>query len=347
MKKCSLVMLFGDLDRWNQFAQLRFSEAVEANIFSEVIFVINKNDQVTTKKVVNDSAMFKNLSIRLVFNNENNIPQGRNLGVKKAKESTILIWDDDDACNPSALKIAYETFSYNDLPVMEIPLSRPNGEPFHPQPAEIMPQMPFPEKKDLLLIGMVHTPFFVKRELILEIPIPEYVPLRGDWLHWSAELWRSGVPITCWTGIPVATEGIRERVGATASAIPSTIATYHVFISLLLVVSLYDLQEESFETALIKERYFDKYCTEDNTNMWKKLLACANAKENYGQKPCITDESSLLEILHAAKSHIDTASEKAKLRTPKFFLKPFEIFNGSNENLFSVILSQYYETALV
>ncbi len=270
MKQLTMVMLFGDLSRFSVFAKARFHEATTHSFFSEIIFVINQDDENTRKEVVNQTCSLSK-DIKLIFNSENNIPQGRNLGISHSQNEFIFIWDDDDSLiDFEALQEAFSFFVENNLPIMEVPMVFPDGAEFHPQKVEVMPQIPS-GISNLLLIGMMHTPFFLKKETWQRVPIPEYVPLRGDWLHWSALLWNAKIPVTCWIKSPVMMEGIRQRAnGATASGNGEE-AKIQAFTSLITLFALHSqLTGYDKESTLVKTRYFDKFCKEEN--VWKKVV---------------------------------------------------------------------------
>ncbi len=271
----SLVMLFGDLDRWNTFAEDRYREAVRAGIFSEIVFVLNRLDDETVTKVIADiRANFEHLPVRVLFRNENNIPAGRNAGIEETRTERVLIWDDDDAVQPEALAHFYkEVFIKRNLSLLELPLAHPDGREFHPQSPDLMPQIVVPRREELLAVGMVHTPYLVKRSVLSRVPLPEFVPLRGDWLHWSVLLWRRGIPIYCLRKGKVATEGSRPRdKGATASITPNDFACKQAFISLLFLFAMYDLKPDGFECWIVRRRYFNQYCANDGDSLWKLLM---------------------------------------------------------------------------
>lgn len=286
LKKLSLVVLFGDLGRFSAFARLRLREAAESGIFSDVVLVINANDD-DTKAQVNALARDLEGVFTLAFNAENNIPMGRNLGIKLSAGDSVFVWDDDDALIDSlALRQAHQFFVENKLSIMEVPMVFPNGSLFHPGGTEIMPQISS-GLQDLVLIGMMHSPFFLKKEVWEKVPMPEYVPLRGDWLHWAAMLWEAGIPITCWTKSPVVMEGVRAREdGATASGNGHE-AKLQAYTSLIALFAIYGrLAGDDKESLLVKRRYFDKYCADER--IWWALVRAGQAiKGDANESQCV------------------------------------------------------------
>jgi glycosyltransferase involved in cell wall biosynthesis len=284
VKKLSLVVLFGDLGRFSAFARLRLQEATGSGIFSDVVFVINANDD-DTKAQVNALAQGLDGVFTLAFNTENNIPMGRNLGIKLANGDSVFVWDDDDALiDPQALQQSYQFFVENELPIMEVPMVFPNGSLFHPGGTEIMPQISS-GLEDLVLIGMMHSPFFLKKEVWGKVPMPEYVPLRGDWLHWAAMLWEAGIPVTCWTKSPVVMEGVREREGGATASGNGEEAKLQAYTSLIALFAIYGrLTGDDEESLLVKRRYFNKYCADERT--WWALVRAGQAIEKGTCKFC-------------------------------------------------------------
>ena len=270
-------MLFGGFDRFSAFAPSRLKEAMAAGIFSEVILVVNIVDD---DEILRIRATSKDLEgvFTLAFNAENNIPGGRNIGISLTHGDSVFIWDDDDALvNSYALSEAFRFFSENDLPIMEVPMVFPDVSLFHPGEPEIMPQIDS-GLKDLVLIGMMHTPFFLKKEVWRQVPMPEYVPLRGDWLHWSALIWEAGIPITCWTKYPVMVEGVRSRSNGLTASGNGHGATLQAYTSLITLFAIYcQMTGEDKESVLVRKRYFDKYCTDEQT--WRALVVAGRALE--------------------------------------------------------------------
>jgi hypothetical protein len=313
MGKLSLVMLFGDLDRFSAFAHQRFTEATRAGIFSEIVLVVNTGDIETKARVHTITETFDGI-FTLVFNTENNIPQGRNLGISFTTEDRIFVWDDDDSLmDPAALHEAFWFFVENNLPIMEVPMVFPGGRLFHPGAPEIMPQTES-GLKDLVLIGMMHTPFFIKKEVWEKVPMPEYVPLRGDWLHWAAMLWEAGIPVTCWTKNPVMMEGVRPRDnGATASGSGKE-AKLQAYTSLIALFAIYDhLSGTDKESALVKRRYFDKYCADER--VW---LALVRAGQKMEEDACPCDDGMI------AKAQRIVRQRLSGVRLVPMRLRPFQ-----------------------
>jgi hypothetical protein len=345
-KSLSAVMLFGDLERWTLFAYDRFQEIVDAQIFSEAIFVVNRDDEETIKTVRKDvHSRFSNFPLRVLFHNTNNIPKGRNLGVGHTETSIIMIWDDDDSCNSQCLRTAFkEIFLPSNLQVLELPLNHEDGSPFHPQPSNIMPQVPYPQREDLLVVGMVHTPFFVTRDLLLRIPFTECMALRGEWFHWSTELWRAGIPIVCMKGI-VAFECRPHRdIGENASARASVFSYYHLLVSLLHMIARYDIDPESEHGQVIRKRYLDKYHPSDAKTVWHALAEIGSHIRN-GTKVSVEDVicmgNSFGDLLGNAYRKVAECVLVCKNAGPKarYDVGPFEIFSHDREKELQEILS--------
>lgn len=327
----SLVMLFGDLGRWRDNAKARFKEMREAGIFSEAVLIVNRQDEDVVAEVKADLADFDGFPTLILFHRDNNIPAGRNAGISQARGEYVMIWDDDDSVQPELLQIAFRrVFLERSLPILELPLSHPDGRPFHPQPAELMPQVPLAD--NLLVMGMVHTPFITRRELMLQIPIPEHVALRGDWLHWSAMLWRQGVPIVSLTG-SLAKESDRTReIGATASIEVNDFARFHAFVSLLFLFYQYSIDCLSPECALIRRRYFNRYCSEHQDEMWSLLVQLAKLPGDFDR---LLGEAESLghcgRILANAAIHVRDYVRQVDgipvAGVAKFDVFPFEIFS--------------------
>lgn len=344
-KSLSAVILFGDLERWTLFAHDRFQEIVDAQIFSEAIFVINRDDEETIKAVKKDvDSRFSDFPLRVLFHSTNNIPKGRNLGVAHTEASIIMIWDDDDSCNSQALRTAFkETFLPSNFQVLELPLSHEDGSPFHPQPSNIMPQVPHPQRDDLVVVGMVHTPFFVARNLLLWIPFPECMALRGEWFHWSTELWRVGIPIVCMKGI-VAFECRPHRcIGENASAKANAFSYYHLLVSLLHMFARYDIDPESEHSKVIRKRYLDKYHPSDAKTVWHALAEIGSHIRN-GTKVSVEDvlcrDDSFTELLGNAYRRIAECVLVCKNTRPKarYNVGPFEIFSPDRDKELQEIL---------
>ena len=118
--------------------------------------------------------------------------------------------------------------------------------------------------------------------------MPEYVPLRGDWLHWAAMLWNAGIPVTCWTKSPVTMEGIRSRDhGATASGNGQE-AKLQAYTSLVTLFATFkQLTGGDKESLLVKRRYFDKYCKDEQ--VWWALIEAGQTLErpSYCVEACV------------------------------------------------------------
>jgi len=346
-KRVTLVMLFANLTRWEMFSLSRFHEIIEADIFSEAIFVFNNDDARIIETVQeNIETKFSHFPSKTFFHGENNIPKGRNIGIREAKSNDIMIWDDDDSCNPHALHSAYfDIFAPGRFDVLELPLSNGDGSSFHPQTPDLMPQIPHPQRDDLLILGMIHTPFFVKKELLKKIPLPENMALRGDWLHWSIELWRAGVPVICLKG-KLASETARARKqGSTAGVDPNDFACYHVLISLLYLFYRYDVDPESEHGQIVRRRYLDKYRPDDSRIIWPQLAEIAKKMcqdEGIFVKDFVDTDSAFCDLLQKAYSEVATFALKDphERQDPLYDLSPFEIFNPEkNEELNEIICS--------
>lgn len=339
----SLVMLFGDLERWLAFARFRFQEVLDAGIFKEVVFVVNHEDYRTRQAVIEDiERYFWRLPVFVIFRSENNIPAGRNAGVKVARTQHVFVWDDDDSCDPRALSRAYQAYVSGHFPVLELPLAHPDGRPFHPQPPESLPQVTI-EARGVLVMGMVHTPFFTRRDLLVRNPIPEHVALRGDWLHWSTRLWRLGIPILSLYGERVATEAVRPRdLSATASARATDFSSFHAFLSLLFLFVEYRMRRDSFEACVVRRRYFDKYCPSDH--IWDLLVRTSDALR-VGQDPktLLTEgaQQTSYPAFHRAQAHVVAVMRgESRIHFPrsaKYDVAPFGLFQRPFDQLYEVL----------
>ncbi|NUM25596.1 MAG: glycosyltransferase [Candidatus Buchananbacteria bacterium] len=273
MRKLSLVVLFGGYDRWVRFGPTRLLEASMSGIFAEVVAVINPpyagyeamiRQTLTTRS--------RPMASRIVFSPENNMPLARNLGVSAATGDDIMIWDDDDSVHPTNLRVAYRRYVESDASVMEVVLTHSDESSFHPQDENMMPQMSV--APDLIVLGMVHTPFFVRRDTVCRVAFPVHMALRGEWVDWSTRLWRAGIPTFCYTGLPVAREGDRDRAsGATASAGVNGSSLKHVFSSMMFLAYAYEFEPDSFEGKILFRRYVERYCPDCGPDVWCDLLA--------------------------------------------------------------------------
>lgn len=340
--KLALLMLFGDVERWRDFARLRIEESLTARIFSEIVIVLNREDEETVLTVERDvEDHFNHVPILVLFRRENNIPAARNAAIRRVRTEFVLIQDDDDSCDSNALREAFQkVFMLRKFPILELPLSHPNGAPFHPQPPELLPQVSFPNRDDLLIMSMVHTPFFATRKLLMELPIPEHVALRGEWLHWSTKLWRMGIPIVSLKG-KVAMETLRQRMGVTASSPANEFSSFHAYLSLLFLFFQYKIERDSPECQIIRTRYFLKYC--ENDQVWNSLIGTARAlAEGESIRPL---KMSTPKAFSEAQLYLEEAAAnglRLKIREgqPRFNLGPYQIFNPKHRDCLDAVLRE-------
>jgi hypothetical protein len=167
---------------------------------------------------------------------------------------------------------------------------------------------------------MIHTPFFVLRDLLSWIPFPECMALRGEWLHWSTELWRVGIPIVCMKRTVAFECRSRRDTGENASAKVNAFSYYHLLVSLLHMFARYDIDPESKHGQVIRKRYLDKYHPSDAKTVWHTLAEVGSHIRN-GTKVSVDDvlciDNSFGELLGNAYRRIAECGLVCKNTRPK------------------------------
>ena len=352
MDKLSAVVLFGGIDRWRQFGRQRLSELVQVKACSQIVVVVNPShreviseiNQIYSQLCLQQGAKF---CLEVILSPENNIPMARNLGVRKSNESVVMICDDDDRLDPLAVDENFSGFVAQKFKVMEMPLAHNDGSSFHPQAASIMPQKPYDDKGQWLVMGMLHTPFLICRELIELIPFPENMALRGDWLEWSTHLWRAGIPIFCSTTPTAAYEGVRDRLaGATASSEINDESLFHILVSMIFICAKFGVNTYDYESDILCRRYLQKYFGDETPNVWLEVstlgskLNCLAKPETLSRQDS-TDEQIWERCLRSYRHcYFDVKSRQSFPYPTKFLVRPFEMFSPKVEQLLRLCLAQ-------